>query len=94
MFLFIITKSDSINSNNMPILSKRTEKFKQNNTSKGRLAFFKFNIHNLHSPPLLRKLLINNPLDDIVADEQRNTENKNHWYENWHKKMQIEVSTP
>ena len=83
MFLFIITKSDSINSNNMPILSKRTEKFKQNNTSKGRLAFFKFNIHNLHSP-----------LDNIVTNEQRNTENKNHRNETWHKKMQIEVSTP
>ena len=87
MFLFIITKSDSINSNNMPILSKRTEKFKQNNTSKGRIAFFKFNIHNLHSPLLLRKLLINNPLDDIVANDQRNTENENQRNENWHKKM-------
>lgn len=94
MFLFIITKSDSINSNNRPILSKRTEKFKQNNTSKGRIAFFKFNIHNLHSPLLLRKLLINNPLDNIVTNEQRNTENKNHRNENWHKKMQIEVGAP
>ena len=78
----------------MPILSKRTEKFKQYNTSKGRLTFFKFNIHNLHSPLLLRKLLINNPLDNIVTNEQRNTENKNHRNKNWYKKMQIEVCTP
>ena len=94
MFFFIITKSDSINPNHIPISSKRTEKIKQNNTSKALLAFSKFNIHNLLSPLLFRKLLVNNPLDDIITNEQRNTENKNQRNENRHKKMQIEIGTP